>query len=273
MTAARTDAGDQLPRVGLSSCFDHADPNRPLFTGKTLLYVEQSMIHWVASGGALAYPVPTAPPGGPEIDAWVDDLDGLVIHGGADVAPGSYGQEPIRAEWSGDAIRDAYEIDLFNRFTAAGKPVLGICRGMQVINVAMGGTLHQDLVAEGITERIHRDATTYDRNNHEVDILEGTGLAALVDGACRSTVNSIHHQGVAEVADGLVVEAHSTGDRVVEALRGEARPYVFGVQWHPEFFATLGGEPLGGAPVFDNGVVLAEFLEACRASRSDSSPC
>lgn len=251
------------PRIGLSSCFDHADDNRPLFTGKTLLYVEQSMIHWVASGGALVYPVPTAPPGGPEIDAWVDDLDGLVLHGGADVAPESYGSTPMREEWCGDAIRDAYEIDLFRRFGDAGKPVLGICRGMQVMNVAMGGTLHQDLGSEGVTERAHRDAGLYDRNTHAVEILDGSGLAVLAGGPCVATVNSIHHQGVAGLADGLVVEARSHGDGVVEAVRAAEGPYAFGVQWHPEFFGTLRGEPIVGPPVFDNGVVLAEFLAAC----------
>jgi putative glutamine amidotransferase len=229
----------RLPRIGLSSCFDHADDNRPLFTGKTLLYVEQSMIHWVASGGALVYPVPTAPPGGPEIDAWVDDLDGLVLHGGADVAPESYGSTPMREQWC------------------------GICRGMQVMNVAMGGTLHQDLGAEGVTERAHRDAGLYDRNTHAVEVLDGSGLAALAGGPCVATVNSIHHQGVAELADGLVVEARSHGDGVVEAVRAAEGPYAFGVQWHPEFFGTLRGESLGGPPVFDNGVVLAEFLAAC----------
>jgi putative glutamine amidotransferase len=251
------------PRIGLSSCFDHADTNRPLFTGKTLLYVEQSMIHWVAAGGALVYPVPTAPPGGPEIDAWVDDLDGLVLHGGADVAPESYGKTAMREQWRGDAIRDAYEVDLFRRFTDAGKPVLGICRGMQVINVAMGGTLHQDLATEGVTERAHRDAELYDRNTHAVEILAGSGLALLTGGPCTATVNSIHHQGVDGLADGLVVEALSGDDGVVEAVRATGEPYVFGVQWHPEFFGTLRGERLGGPPVLDNGVVIAEFLAAC----------
>ncbi|MGI9576619.1 MAG: gamma-glutamyl-gamma-aminobutyrate hydrolase family protein [Microthrixaceae bacterium] len=270
------DAG--LPRIGWSSCFDHADPKRPLFTGKTLLYVEQSMIHWVASGGAVVYPVPTAPPGGPEIDDWVEDLDGLVLHGGADVAPESYGETALREQWRGDSVRDAYEIDLFRRFTDAGKPVLGICRGMQVINVAMGGTLHQDLVTQEVTTRVHRDAETYDRNVHEIEILDGTGLATLVDGPGRSTVNSIHHQGVCEVADGLAVEARSADDGVVEALRARADRtpnggYVFGVQWHPEFFGTLRGEPLSGAPVFDNAVVLAEFLAACGSSTGSAGQC
>ncbi len=272
MTGPSPHGAGRLPRIGLSSCFDHADPSRALFTGKTLLYVEQSMIQWVASGGAIVYPIPTAPPGGPEIDTWVADLDGLVLHGGADVAPQSYGEEPLRPEWSGDAIRDRYEIELFGKFCEVGKPVLGICRGMQVLNVALGGTLHQDLVHQQVTDRAHRDAATYDLNVHEVDILDSTGLSALLGGPCRATVNSIHHQGVATVADGLVVQALSADDGVVEALRAGSGPWVMGVQWHPEFFDTLRGEPLGGAPVFDNAVVLAEFLAACRARNAAHAP-
>ncbi|MEZ5349765.1 MAG: gamma-glutamyl-gamma-aminobutyrate hydrolase family protein [Microthrixaceae bacterium] len=138
-----------LPRIGLSSCFDHADPKRKLFTNKTLLYVEQSMIEWVAAGGAIVYPIPTAPAGGPSIDRWVEDLDGLVLHGGSDVAPTSYVCDKPDDRWPGDPIRDAYELDLYKRFRSAGKPVLGICRGMQVMNVAHGGTLHQDLISAG----------------------------------------------------------------------------------------------------------------------------
>ena len=250
-----------LPRIGLSSCFDHADPKRKLFTNKTLLYVEQSMIEWVAAGGAIVYPIPTAPAGGPSIDHWVEDLDGLVLHGGSDVAPTSYACDNPDDRWPGDPIRDAYELDLYRRVRSAGKPVLGICRGMQVMNVAHGGTLHQDLICAGTTEQQHRDAERYEQHLHEVSVTEGSELASLVGSGAAWTVNSIHHQGVDRLGDGLSVQARSCGDGVIEALRVQSGPWAIGVQWHPEFFGHLDPASIPGAPLIDNGAIRAAFLD------------
>jgi putative glutamine amidotransferase len=273
------------PRIGISACFMHPDDERLIFKGKTLLYLEQSMAHWVQSGGAHTYLVPTLAPGGPlKPDDVAADLDGLLLHGGADVCPRSYGEEPLRPEWEGDEIRDRYEIDLVRAFHAAGKPVLGICRGAQILNVAFGGTLYQDIttqadeVARRFAEqptsrpsdpevRVHRSQELYDRNLHLVDLVEGTGLAPLSPDGSPVLVNSVHHQAVKDVGEGLVVEARSTDDGVVEALRlddPEDR-YVFAVQWHPEFFAGV-----DDGTMFDNRPILYEFvdraLEARRAS-------
>jgi putative glutamine amidotransferase len=259
-----------VPRIGLSSCFFHSDPDRPIFTGKTLLYVEQSMIHWIAAGGALAYPVPTVPADGPlAVDAWVDDLDALVLHGGADVAPGSYGEEPLRPEWAGDAVRDAYEIDLVRRFLDAGKPVLGICRGIQLLNVALGGSLYQDLVTQDATERVHRDPVAYDRNEHRVVVEPGTCLAELV-GAGEHRINSIHHQGLKVVAPSLVVEATSE-DGIVEAVRlADPDTWCLGVQWHPEFRRPEDTHLLDDTPLRTELVARARQV---RARRAEAAAC
>ena len=136
-------------RIGISACFFHPDPKRPIFTGKTLQYVEQSIVHWVQSAGALAVVIPS--PEGPtkrgdvSLADYVELLEGLVLEGGSDMWPGSYGETPLRPEWTGDRIRDEYEIALLRAFVDTRKPVLGICRGMQVLNVAFGGTLYQDI--------------------------------------------------------------------------------------------------------------------------------
>ena len=90
-------------------------------------------------------------------------LDGLVLHGGADVWPGSYGEEPLREQWKGDRVRDDYEIASVHAFRKAGKPVFGVCRGLQLMNVAFGGTLYQDLATQKPSEVTHRDAVTYDK--------------------------------------------------------------------------------------------------------------
>lgn len=263
------------PRIGISACFMHPDDERLIFKGKTLLYLEQSMAHWVQSGGALTYLVPTIAPGAPAtLDDLVDDLDGLLLHGGADVCPRSYGEEPLRPEWEGDEIRDRYELDLVRAFHDAGKPVLGICRGAQILNVAFGGTLYQDITTQadeverrfaeeptsrpdGPDVRIHRSQELYDRNLHQVDLVEGSSLAMLTGTEGTVLVNSVHHQAVKDVGDGLVVEARSTDDGIVEALRLDdpLGRYVVAVQWHPEFFAGV-----DDGTMFDNRPMLDEFL-------------
>ena len=279
--------GTRPPRIGISACFMHPDAERLIFKGKTLLYLEQSMAHWVQSGGAITYLVPTLAPGAPVTVAdQVADLDGLLLHGGADVCPRSYGEDPLRPEWEGDEIRDRYEIELVHAFHATGKPVLGICRGAQILNVAFGGTLYQDIttqadeVAHRFAElptsrgddpevRVHRSQELYDRNLHQVDLVDGSSLAKLNRGAGTVLVNSVHHQAVKDVGDGLVVEARSTDDGIVEALRLDDPHdrYVVAVQWHPEFFAGV-----DDGTMFDNRPMLDEFLGRCVERRDAGAP-
>lgn len=253
-------------KIGISACFMHADPNRVLFTGKTLQYVEQSVVHWVMSTGALAVMVPS-PTGATQrgdvtLDHYANWLDGLVLHGGADVAPQSYGEQPLDPRWAGDKVRDDYEIDLVAAFGRAAKPVFGVCRGLQLLNVALGGTLYQDIATQLPQARTHRDAQVYDRNFHAVDILPGTRLASLYPGVARAKVNSIHHQAIKQLAPGLAVEARSDEDGIVEAVRRNApgQPWAAAVQWHPEFH-------LPGGDTLDDGALLEDFLAAARAAR------
>jgi len=250
------------PRIGLSSCFFHADPRRPVFKGKTLLYAEESMLDLLGRGGALTYPVPRPVAGGPDLAAYVDDLDGLVLQGGSDVCPRTYGHEPLRPEWEGDEPRDRYEIELIRAFVAAGKPVLGICRGAQILNVAFGGTLYQDLATQMPGSQTHRDWEIYDANHHDVDLSAGSGLSRLYGGRDRLRVNSVHHQAVRDLAPGFAVEAVSPTDGVVEAIRGPGPGYVLGVQWHPEF------TPVGSTELAPSEPLVDDFLAAVAAGRS-----
>ncbi|MEO8186643.1 MAG: type 1 glutamine amidotransferase [Burkholderiaceae bacterium] len=253
------------PRIGISVCFFHADAKRPIFTGKTLQYVEQSIVHWVQSAGALSLVIPS--PEGPtkRSDVTLHDyaaaLDGLVLHGGSDVWPGSYGEEPLKPEWSGDRVRDEYEIALLRAFIDAGKPVLGVCRGLQVINVAFGGTLYQDITTQQPGSLPHRDAALYDQNFHEIELVAGTRLAALYPEITRARVNSVHHQGVKQLADEFTVEATSPDDGMIEAMRWTGCSYVNAVQWHPEFHDWKSSNTLSGDPI------LNDFLSATGASR------
>ena len=203
--------GSERLKIGISACFFHPDPARTAFASKTLQYVEQSMAHWVMSGGALPVMIPSpagqAAPPEVHLDDYARWLDGLVLHGGADVWPGSYGEEPLQERWSGDRIRDVYEQALVRAFVAAGKPVFGVCRGLQLINVAFGGTLLQDIGTQRPDALVHRDADSYDLNFHALDLVPNTRLSELLADAQSLKINSIHHQGIKELAAGFVVEA------------------------------------------------------------------
>ena len=153
-------------------------------------------------------------------------------------------------------------MELFNAFLTEGKPILGICRGCQLINVAFGGTLFQDIPTQVPKAIAHRDDEKYDEQLHEMQLVPGTRLASLYPGKTRAMINSIHHQAVKTLGPGLEVEAIGH-DGIVEALRWSGPSYVFGMQWHPEFLAleTLHDEQLDGAPI------LKDFLDAARLRR------
>src|SRR6478735_7129655 len=170
-------------KIGLSACFSHADPARSLFTNKTLQYVEQSITHWLMSAGAMVVMVPcptgATARGDTKLSHYAEWLDGVVMHGGADVWPGSYGEVPLKDAWVGDRIRDLYDLALVEAFEQAGKPIFGVCRGLQLINVAFGGTLYQDIEAQHPNAQRHRDPVTYDQNFHQIEIVQGTRLSKL----------------------------------------------------------------------------------------------
>ncbi len=248
--------------IGLSACFFHADAARPIFTGKTLQYLEQSMAHWVMSTGALAVMIPSPAGETRQRDATLDDyaqwLGGLVLQGGSDLWPGSYGETPLEGRWSGDRVRDEYELALLQAFIRVGKPVLGVCRGLQLLNVAYGGTLYQDLATQRPDALVHRDAGLYDRNVHDIELLPGSRLSALYPGLVTARVNSVHHQAIKDLAPGLVAEARCPRDGLIEAVRRPGRGFVAAVQWHPEFQrADLG--------TLDDRPLLQDFLDAVRA--------
>jgi putative glutamine amidotransferase len=254
-------------RIGLSARLMHSPPLELGFRNKTLQYLEQAIAHWVMDHGALLFMLPTL-----GFDAevarrrvsvrqYVDTLDGLVMQGGADVSPLGYGQQPLRPEWGGDFVRDRYEMELLEGFLAQGKPVLGICRGAQLINVAYGGSLYQDIPTQRPDARRHVDADLYDQLQHGIDFEPGCRLGALYAGLPGGAVTSIHHQAVDRLGADLHIEARSSEDGVIEAICAHGSGFVVGVQWHPEFHAVNPGL-LSGGPLLDG------FLAAALAVRN-----
>lgn len=254
-------AGERPPRIGMSASLMHADRARTVFGGKPLFYVERGLARYVAGEGALAYLVP-----GTAMDdeavAYAQDLDGLVLAGGADVAPRFYGEAPLKPEWAGDAVRDRYELALVRAMIELDKPVLGICRGHQVINVALGGSLYQDVEAMVPGAIVHRDPDVYDALSHTIDLEPGSWLAQLYGGITRATVPSVHHQAIKRAGRGVIVEARSSSDGIIEAIRVDGPTWVRGVQWHPEWTDPTDKTLLDPRPLYRS------FLAAVRARRA-----
>jgi gamma-glutamyl-gamma-aminobutyrate hydrolase PuuD len=250
-------------KIGISARVFYPEPKSVGIYTKTLQYLEESVAHWVMSRDVLVFMVPLVDKDGLihrsniRLSDYAKHLDGLVLQGGADIAPESYGETALNPEWAGDRVRDVYEMELLHEFVEAGKPVLGICRGIQILNVAFGGTLYQDIATQVPGAADHRNWDIYDANRHEIDIAAGSRLADLYPGAERVTVNSVHHQAVKDVAEGFVVEAVSATDGIVEALRLPGERFVAGVQWHPEFTPVGDADQIAAEPIVDDFLAAA----------------
>lgn len=167
------------------------------------------------------------------LEQMAEEWDGFLLTGGQDVSPALYGQQALPVCGECCRLRDDMEAGLLSLALALDKPVLGICRGIQLINAALGGTLYQDLPTQAPSHVEHCQTPPYDRPVHRVEILEGTPLYALLNKGTLC-VNSYHHQAVRALAPGLRPMARSE-DGLVEAVYAPGKRYVWAVQWHPEF--------------------------------------
>ncbi len=242
-------------KIGFSACYFHSDATRAVFKGKTLLYLEKSIPDWLFAQGALGFMVPPAS-GLVSVESFAEELDGLILQGGSDVSPESYGEKPLKPEWQGDRIRDLYEIDLIRAFIKAKKPILGVCRGLQILNVALGGTLIQDIGTQIPHSFEHRNWDIYDQNFHEVRFEKNSKLERIYQ-THSGKVNSVHHQCIQKLSPSLKAEAWSIPDGIIEAISGISNDsYVYAVQWHPEFNTS-------GDHCLNNKIILNDFLRAC----------
>ena len=228
------------PIIGITATLKEdvdAVAERPLgkFVRADLDYVE-------GVAGAGGVPV-VLPPTGDEgaAEAMIQSLDGLLLSGGSDLDPGYYGEEPVPELGITLPERDAFEMTLVRLALRRRMPVFGICRGMQVLNVALGGTLYQDLPSQWEWDVLkHRQDTPKWQPTHEVRVREGSYIAEVM-GCEVVKVNSYHHQGVRVLAEGLVATGRSS-DGVIEAVEAEdlSQRWLLGVQWHAEAMRGAG---------------------------------
>lgn len=178
--------------------------------------------------GAVAVLIPPQPENAAEL---ARTLDGILLAGGEDCDPALYGEEKHESVEPMDPRRQSNDLSLAKIAREAGVPTLGICLGLQMMNIAAGGTLFQDIHSQYETEIEHASIPD-DRGRHEVHLEQGTRLAEIV-GARELSVNSSHHQAVRDVGRGLRVTAHAP-DGIIEGVEDPNHPFYLGVQWHPE---------------------------------------
>jgi putative glutamine amidotransferase len=218
------------PAIGICTALERA---RWGMWEQEAVLLSRSYVEAVQSAGALAVMLPPDELLLEDPSEALDLVDGLMLAGGADIDPATYGEErhPQTAETVSE--RDRFEIALVRAAVERDMPVLGICRGMQLINVAYGGTLLQHLPERFGHHEHLRVAGTFDGADHDVDLLEGS-LAARAAGETHHATKSHHHQGVDRLGEGLSITGSSSMDGLPEAIEMPERRFVLGVQWHPE---------------------------------------
>ena len=216
------------PRIGICTAIERA---RWSYWDTEAYLLDRNYVDAVQAAGGIALMLP--PDAEADPDEILDVLDGLILAGGADIDPATYGAE-LHAMTSGmRPERDAFELALARRALERDIPLLGICRGMQLMNIARGGTLIQHLPEDVGHEDHRRVAGSFDGADHDVRLADGS-LAARAAGEVDHATKSHHHQAIARLGEGLVETGWSTLDELPEAIEDPARRYALGVQWHPE---------------------------------------
>ena len=215
------------PVIGLTTYLEQA--KQGVWDVRAAFLPQQYFDSVTASGGVAVLLPPQPDPEGAAV-AVLDGLDGLILTGGLDVEPALYGAERHPLTDPARPDRDAWELALYRGAEERRMPVLAICRGLQLVNVAHGGSLHQHLPDALGTERYRIGGGVFATN--EVTVDEGSRLAELI-GPGALDVHSYHHQGIDRLGDGLVATAR-TDDGLVQAFESDGGGYLVGVQWHPE---------------------------------------
>lgn len=201
------------------------------------LSLAENYLNAIARAGGLPIVFPSSITDESAIDEMLDRVDGVLLSGGIDVHPHYFGEEVLPGCGAIDETRDAFELALTRKAIERNMPVLGICRGIQVLAVALGGTLFQDIESQlGIPNTEHRQEPM-DDYKHAVRFKEG-GLLERITGDTLMLTNSMHHQSVKDAGEKLIIEG-ITKDGIIEAVSMAGNEAVFGVQFHPECLETF----------------------------------
>lgn len=217
------------PLIGVTASYSPADSSRAAH-----FFVYEAYLQAVFKAGGLPVIIPPMLAGQPLQELFAR-VDGILLTGGGDIAPHIFGGLPHPRVYGIEPERDTLEIELVRLAATERKAFLGICRGIQVVNVALGGTLFTDIADQHTTDLKHDNWPDSPRNYlaHTVRVEEGSRLAGIL-GSLELPVNSLHHQGVQHVAPGLRASACAT-DHLVEGLELPNHPFGLAVQWHPEW--------------------------------------
>lgn len=192
-----------------------------------------------------------------DVEEIAASIDGLFLTGGYDIDPTLFGEEPQPYLGVIVPTRDAFELMLIRRFLSLDKPILGVCRGCQILNIAVGGDMYQDIGSQIKHDILqHKQIAPKSHGSHFVDVAGGT-LLQLVTGSNRFKVNSRHHQANRNVPSPFRVSGYAS-DGVIEAIESEEHSFVLGVQWHPENMAITNDEP--SLKIFEKFVLACKKL-------------
>jgi len=232
------------PLIGVTINYDES----------TFIYsVNQTYVKSVSKAGGI--PVLISYTNEDDVDALAKRLDGFVFTGGPDMDPAFFGEEPVPGIGSINPTRDNFEMKLVAAVMKTGKPILAICRGCQLLNVACGGTLIQDIYSQYKADNLikHVQAAPRWHASHSVNLMPNTKFAEVFPGKTTIKVNSFHHQAIKELAPGWIIAAQAP-DGIIEAAEATNYPFLLAAQWHPECFFEF----------TDFDLLFKKFVKACK---------
>lgn len=190
-----------------------------------------------------------------QVERVANQIDGLLVTGGGDIDPTLFGEEPHPNLGSITPARDQFEIAIIRKLMEQDKPILAICRGCQIVNIAAGGDMFQDIYAQHDQQLLqHSQRAPRSHGSHFVDVKEGSRLHQMTE-SNRFKVNSYHHQAVRHVAQGFQTCA-TASDGIIEAFESTQHTFILGIQWHPECMVNSGDAP--------SNAIFKRFIEACK---------
>ena len=226
-----------------------------------LYAMDKTNIHYIAAiqkSGGIPIVLPVLDKLNTEIiKKQIELIDGLLIEGGLDVHPSIYGEEPKPELNNTDIQTDNNIMELIKQSKERKIPILGICKGMQILNVAFGGTLYQDLKYLGLDSNSHRqiNENLHDEYKHKIIVEKNTVLSNMFPNMKQLNVNSYHHQAIKDLADGFIIDAKSE-DGIIEAMHwNNDNQWIFGIQWHPERNIRFKDEFM---PIFNTFIAKAQ---------------